>query len=65
MDGKGGFLYHFLQGFVLRIMIDWKIGQLRDAGIKGEKLLAFKKRMLENQQASVEKLLNPADQSGH
>ena len=57
LDGKGGFLYHFLQGFVLRIMIDWKIGQLRQAGIKGEKLLAFKKCMLDNQQASVEKIL--------
>ena len=61
LDGKGGFLYHFLQGFVLRVMIDWKIGQLRDAGIKGEKLLAFKKHMLENQQPSVEKILEIMD----
>ena len=58
LDGKGGFLYHFLQGYVLRIMIDWKIGQLRGAGVKGEKLLEFKKHMLENQQASVEKVLS-------
>ena len=58
LDGKGGFLYHFLQGFVLRIMIDWKIGQLRSAGIKDEKLQVFKKHMLENQQASVEKVLS-------
>lgn len=61
VDGKGGFLYHFMQGFVLRIMIDWKIGQLRDAGIEGEKLLAFKNLMLENRQASVVKLVNMID----
>lgn len=64
LDGRGGFLYHFLQGFVLRVMIDWKIGQLREAGIKGEKLLAFKKRMLENQHSSVEKILTLSESSG-
>ncbi len=61
LDGKGGFLYHVLQGFVLRIMIDWKIGQLREADVKGDKLLAFKNVMLENHEASVEKLLNLID----
>ncbi len=57
LDGKGGFLYHFLQGFVLRVMIDWKIGQLRKAGITGERLLAFKQAMLDTQHGSVEQVL--------
>ena len=57
LDGKGGFLYHFLQGFVLRIMVDWKIGQLRQNKMTGEKLLAFKKTMLENGQGSFEKIM--------
>ena len=58
LDGKGGFLYHFLQGFVLRVMIDWKIGQLRQAGIKGEKLHQFKQSMLDTKLASVENIIN-------
>ncbi len=57
LDGKGGFLYHFLQGFVLRVMIDWKIGQLRRAKLSGEKLLQFKQKMLETGDASVERVL--------
>ncbi len=57
LDGKGGFLYHFLQGFVLRVMIDWKIGQLRRAKLTGGKLLQFKQKMLETGEASVEEVL--------
>ena len=57
LDGKGGFLYHFLQGFVLRVMIDWKIRQLREANLTGEKLLEFKQAMLESGEPSVEKVL--------
>lgn len=57
LDGKGGFLYHLLQGLVLRIMVDWKIGQLRTAGVNGEKLLTFKQQMLKTRDGSVDKIL--------
>src|SRR5262249_31175457 len=33
LDGRAGFLYHALQGFWLRPIVDWKINQLRAASV--------------------------------
>ncbi len=58
LDGRGGFLYHALQGFWLRILVDWKICELRRLGLHGEALQAFSKRMLESRSGSVGEILD-------
>ncbi len=57
MDGRGGFLYHALQGFWLRLVIDWKLVQLRQAGLGDEELVEFSQFILSTREASVTKLL--------
>jgi glycosyltransferase involved in cell wall biosynthesis len=56
LDGKGGFAYHFLQGFWLRTVVDWKINQLRNLRLTGEELLLLKEKMLTVREGSVELL---------
>ena len=57
LDGRGGFLYHALQGFWLRILVDWKICELRRSGLKGDALQSFSTSMLEVRSGSVQEVL--------
>lgn len=53
LDGKGGFLYHVLQGFWLRLMVDWKIDQIRKLGLTENELVRFRDKMLTVKEGSV------------
>jgi glycosyltransferase involved in cell wall biosynthesis len=57
LDGRGGFLYHSLQGFWLRTIVDWKTLQLRERNFSDEELSNFGKFILEHRAGSVDKLL--------
>lgn len=54
LDGKGGFLYHVLQGFWLRLIVDWKTSQLREMKLSTEELESFAQFCLGSRQGSVE-----------
>lgn len=56
LDGRGGFLYHALQGFWLRLVVDWKIAQLRGLDPRRERLDALSKAMFETRSGSVAEL---------
>ncbi len=53
LDGVGGFLYHFQQGFWLRVVVDWKLWQLRRLGVEGESLVRFRDAMMKTSGGSV------------
>ncbi len=53
LDGKGGFLYHAQQGFWMRLVVDWKLWQLRKRGIRAEKLALFRDAMMKTSSGSV------------
>jgi glycosyltransferase involved in cell wall biosynthesis len=57
LDGGGGFLYHALQGFWLRLMVDWKIDQLRRQRLAEADLRALSTLMLQSASGSVDELL--------
>jgi glycosyltransferase involved in cell wall biosynthesis len=57
LDGKGGFLYHLLQGLWLRLMVDWKLQQLRAKRLTTEQLEQLATRMLTVRSGSVEQLV--------
>jgi len=57
LDGRGGFLYHALQGFWLRLLVDWKIDQLRALRLTPAELAALAQRMLDTRSGSVEELV--------
>jgi len=56
LDGRGGFLYHVLQGFWLRLVVDWKIIQIRRLGLNTEELADFAEFILSSRDGSVERL---------
>jgi len=56
LDGRAGFLYHVLQGFWLRLMVDWKIAQIRSLSLSDESLDVFKQRMFLTRDGSVHEL---------
>jgi glycosyltransferase involved in cell wall biosynthesis len=58
LDGRGGFLYHSLQGFWLRLLVDWKISELRAAAVSGDTLRAFSECMLETKSGSVREVVD-------
>jgi glycosyltransferase involved in cell wall biosynthesis len=58
LDGRGGFLYHAQQGFWMRLVVDWKVWQLRKYGISGELLTEFKNAMLKTSNGSVRDIWN-------
>jgi glycosyltransferase involved in cell wall biosynthesis len=58
LDGRGGFLYHAQQGFWMRLVVDWKLWQLRKYGINGPKLAAFREAMLKTSNGSVRDIWN-------
>src|SRR5262249_46976711 len=53
LDGRAGFLYHVLQGFWLRLVVDWKTIQLRDMNLDDRALQEFGRVMLKSQSGSV------------
>lgn len=53
LDGRAGFLYHTLQGFWLRVIVDWKIFQLRQFELSLEQLLEVKRLMFSTRDGSV------------
>ncbi len=57
LDGMGGFLYHFQQGWWLRTLVDWKIWQLRRNGITGDRLLKFRDAMFDVRTGSVREIM--------
>ncbi|MCZ2134036.1 MAG: glycosyltransferase family 2 protein [Burkholderiales bacterium] len=57
LDGRAGFLYHVLQGFWLRLMVDWKIMQIRGAALSDGELDTLRQRMFETRDGGVEPLL--------
>ena len=57
LDGRGGFLYHFLQGLWLRLSVDWKTMQLRRLSLTPGQLLAVRDAMLRTRSGSVAQLM--------
>jgi glycosyltransferase involved in cell wall biosynthesis len=53
LDGRGGFLYHAQQGFWMRLVVDWKLWQLRKYKLTGERLHRMKEAMLQTSSGSV------------
>ena len=62
LDGRAGFLYHALQGFWLRLVVDWKIDQLRHYKLSNADLLKSVGWMLATHSGSVEDLLETEHQ---
>lgn len=57
LDGRAGFLYAALQGFWLRLMVDWKIWRIRDASLSNEQLVRLKDAMFTTRDGEVGALL--------
>ena len=57
LDGRGGFLYHALQGFWLRLLVDWKIDQLRKLQLTPVDMEALARLMLDTRSGSVDELV--------
>jgi len=53
LDGRGGFLYHAMQGFWLRLLVDWKTLQLRRLELDDATLLRFRDAMLRTSSGSI------------
>jgi glycosyltransferase involved in cell wall biosynthesis len=60
LDGRGGFLYHALQGFWLRLLVDWKIDQIRRLKLTPSDLETLGRVMLETRSGSVDELVAKA-----
>jgi glycosyltransferase involved in cell wall biosynthesis len=56
LDGRAGFLYHFLQGLWLRVIVDWKTLELRERAMDDEALHAFSRAMLQSRSGSVDEI---------
>lgn len=64
LDGRAGFLYHVLQGFWLRLVVDWKILQLRELGMTEETLTDFSFFMLKSPEGSIVRLFDAYKDKG-
>lgn len=56
LDGRAGFLYHVLQGFWLRLIVDYKTEQLRTLNLDQQQLDSFANYMLQHRDGSVTRL---------
>ena len=54
VDGRAGFLYHFLQGWWLRTVVDWKILSMRRLAMTPGQFEQFKAAALKSNTGSVE-----------
>ena len=57
LDGRAGFLYHALQGFWLRLTVDWKIWQLRLERVSDDELSQLREAMFATRDGSVTDLV--------
>ncbi len=57
LDGRAGFLYHFLQGFWLRVMVDWKIWQIRLEKLNDSELSELQRAMFLTREGGVSDLV--------
>jgi glycosyltransferase involved in cell wall biosynthesis len=57
LDGRAGFLYAALQGFWLRLAVDWKIDELRRHRLASDELVTLRDRMLTTRDGSVRALV--------
>ncbi|MEM1137065.1 MAG: glycosyltransferase family 2 protein [Bacteroidota bacterium] len=57
LDGIGGFLYHFLQGLWLRMIVDMKIWELRTYRLSDSQLVALSQEMLRHKHGSLGKII--------
>lgn len=57
LDGRAGFLYHLNQGLWLRVLVDWKIYELRQRGVDDKTLMRFKEVMLIVRSGSIEEII--------
>lgn len=57
LDGRPGFLYHVLQGFWLRLMVDWKIMQIRGARLTDAELGELMRLMFATREGGVQPLI--------
>ena len=57
LDGRAGFLYHFLQGFWLRVMVDWKIWQIRLEQLNDSELSELQRAMFLTREGGVSDLV--------
>ena len=57
LDGRAGFLYHFLQGWWLRLIVDWKTSQLRHFDLDDAELEKFRDLMLEVREGSIDQII--------
>ncbi len=53
LDGRAGFLYAALQGFWLRLIVDWKTVELRKLELSDGELTAFSREMMTTRSGSV------------
>ena len=60
LDGRAGFLYAALQGFWLRLAVDWKIDELRRHNLGPDVLLALRDQMMTTRDGSVPALVAAA-----
>jgi glycosyltransferase involved in cell wall biosynthesis len=65
LDGRAGFLYAALQGFWLRVMVDWKIWRIRDAGLSNDELVKLKNAMFTTRDGEVGALLKRVKSSSN
>jgi len=63
LDGRAGFLYHALQGFWLRLMVDCKLTQIRASGLSDAELDALRQAMFATRDGSVAALVDQLRQS--
>jgi len=56
-DGRAGFLYHVLQGFWMRLVVDWKRWQLRSANLCDPDLERVRDAMFATRDGSVVSVL--------
>ena len=56
LDGRAGFLYHVLQGFWLRLLVDWKTLELRQLALDDARLEAYASAMLETREGSSQRV---------
>jgi glycosyltransferase involved in cell wall biosynthesis len=61
LDGRAGFLYHALQGLWLRLMVDWKLAQLRAYNLSNAEILQLKHAMFATRDGSVTALVASID----
>lgn len=58
LDGRAGFLYHFLQGWWLRLIVDWKTWQIRKHQFSSAELESLKQHILETRDGSVDGVIS-------